>query len=147
MNFDKNHPFFKNFSKSETDLILNVSEDYAFKANEIIFKKGSSKYCGAVIVKSGKIVIYDDITKSPIDGFEAGEYFNISSLVFSRKRTFSATAKENSEIIFLEKSKMDSLMENDNEIGNILEKLSVEEYDKGKLFGIFRGLYGEKMDY
>ena len=42
---------------------------------------------------------------------------------------------------------MDSLMENDNEIGNILEKLSVEEYDKGKLFGIFRGLYGEKMDY
>ena len=147
MNFDKNHPFFKNFSKSETDLILNVGEDYAFKANEIIFKKGSSKYCGAVIVKSGKIVIYDDITKSPIDGFEAGEYFNISSLVFSRKRTFSATAKENSEIIFLEKSKMDSLMENDNEIGNILEKLSVEEYDKGKLFGIFRGLYGEKMDY
>ena len=147
MNFDKNHPFFKNFSKSETDLILNVSEDYAFKANEIIFKKGSSKYCGAVIVKSGKIVIYDDITKSPIDGFEAGEYFNISSLIFSRKRTFSATAKENSEIIFLEKSKMDSLMENDNEIGNILEKLSVEEYDKGKLFGIFRGLYGEKMDY
>ena len=147
MNFDKNHPFFKNFSKSETDLILNVSEDYAFKANEIIFKKGSSKYCGAVIVRSGKIVIYDDITKSPIDGFEAGEYFNISSLVFSRKRTFSATAKENSEIIFLEKSKMDSLMENDNEIGNILEKLSVEEYDKGKLFGIFRGLYGEKMDY
>tara|TARA_Y100000817_G_scaffold27989_1_gene19704 strand:- start:203 stop:2419 length:2217 start_codon:yes stop_codon:yes gene_type:complete len=147
MNFDKNHPFFKNFSKSETDLILNISEDYAFKANEIIFKKGSSKYCGAVIVKSGKIVIYDDITKSPIDGFEAGEYFNISSLVFSRKRTFSATAKENSEIIFLEKSKMDSLMENDNEIGNILEKLSVEEYDKGKLFGIFRGLYGEKMDY
>ena len=147
MNFDKNHPFFKNFSKSETDLILNVSEDYAFKANEIIFKKGSSKYCGAVIVKSGKIVIYDDITKSPIDGFEAGEYFNISSLVFSRKRTFSATAKENSEIIFLEKSKMDSLMENDNEIGNILEKLSVEEYDKGKLFGIFRGLYGEKMNY
>ena len=147
MNFDKNHPFFKNFSKSETDLILNVSEDYAFKANEIIFKKGSSKYCGAVIVKSGKIVIYDDITKSPIDGFESGEYFNISSLVFSRKRTFSATAKENSEIIFLEKSKMDSLMENDNEIGNILEKLSVEEYDKGKLFGIFRGLYGEKMDY
>ena len=147
MNFDKNHPFFKNFSKSETDLILNVGEDYAFKANEIIFKKGSSKYCGAVIVKSGKILIYDDITKSPIDGFEAGEYFNISSLVFSRKRTFSATAKENSEIIFLEKSKMDSLMENDNEIGNILEKLSVEEYDKGKLFGIFRGLYGEKMDY
>ena len=147
MNFDKNHPFFKNFSKSETDLILNVGEDYAFKANEIIFKKGSSKYCGAVIVKSGKIVIYDDITESPIDGFEAGEYFNISSLVFSRKRTFSATAKENSEIIFLEKSKMDSLMENDNEIGNILEKLSVEEYDKGKLFGIFRGLYGEKMDY
>ena len=147
MNFDKNHPFFKNFSKSETDLILNVSEDYAFKANEIIFKKGSSKYCGAVIVKSGKIVIYDDITKSPIDGFEAGEYFNISSLIFSRRRTFSATAKENSEIIFLEKSKMDSLMENDNEIGNILEKLSVEEYDKGKLFGIFRGLYGEKMDY
>ena len=147
MNFDKNHPFFKNFSKSETDLILNVGEDYAFKANEIIFKKGSSKYCGAVIVKSGKIVIYDDITKSPIDGFEAGEYFNISSLVFSRTRTFSATAKENSEIIFLEKSKMDSLMENDNEIGNILEKLSVEEYDKGKLFGIFRGLYGEKMDY
>ena len=147
MNFDKNHPFFKNFSKSETDLILNVGEDYAFKANEIIFKKGSSKYCGAVIVKSGKIVIYDDITKSPIDGFEAGEYFNISSLIFSRKRTFSATAKENSEIIFLEKSKMDSLMENDNEIGNILEKLSVEEYDKGKLFGIFRGLYGEKMDY
>ena len=147
MNFDKNHPFFKNFSKSETDLILNVGEDYAFKANEIIFKKNSSKYCGAVIVKSGKIVIYDDITKSPIDGFEAGEYFNISSLVFSRKRTFSATAKENSEIIFLEKSKMDSLMENDNEIGNILEKLSVEEYDKGKLFGIFRGLYGEKMDY
>lgn len=147
MNFDKNHPFFKNFSKSETDLILSVGEDYAFKANEIIFKKGSSKYCGAVIVKSGKIVIYDDITKSPIDGFEAGEYFNISSLVFSRKRTFSATAKENSEIIFLEKSKMDSLMENDNEIGNILEKLSVEEYDKGKLFGIFRGLYGEKMDY
>ena len=147
MNFDKNHPFFKNFSKSETDLILNVGEDYAFKANEIIFKKGSSKYCGAVIVKSGKIVIYDDITKSPIDGFEAGEYFNISSLVFSRRRTFSATAKENSEIIFLEKSKMDSLMENDNEIGNILEKLSVEEYDKGKLFGIFRGLYGEKMDY
>ena len=147
MNFDKNHPFFKNFSKSETDLILNVGEDYAFKANEIIFKKGSSKYCGAVIVKSGKIVIYDDITKSPIDGFEAGEYFNISSLVFSKKRTFSATAKENSEIIFLEKSKMDSLMENDNEIGNILEKLSVEEYDKGKLFGIFRGLYGEKMDY
>ena len=147
MNFDKNHPFFKNFSKSETDLILNVSEDYAFKANEIIFKKGSSKYCGAVIVKSGKIVIYDDITKSPIDGFESGEYFNISSLVFSRKRTFTATAKENSEIIFLEKSKMDSLMENDNEIGNILEKLSVEEYDKGKLFGIFRGLYGEKMDY
>ena len=146
MNFDKNHPFFKNFSKSETDLILNISEDYAFKANEIIFKKGSSKYCGAVIVKSGKIVIYDDITESPIDGFEAGEYFNISSLVFSRKRTFSATAKENSEIIFLEKSKMDSLMENDNEIGNILEKLSVEEYDKGKLFGIFRGLYGEKMD-
>ena len=147
MNFDKNHPFFKNFSKSETDLILNVGEDYAFKANEIIFKKGSSKYCGAVIVKSGKIVIYDDITKSPIDGFEAGEYFNISSLIFSRRRTFSATAKENSEIIFLEKSKMDSLMENDNEIGNILEKLSVEEYDKGKLFGIFRGLYGEKMDY
>ena len=147
MNFDKNHPFFKNFSKSETDLILNVGEDYTFKANEIIFKKGSSKYCGAVIVKSGKIVIYDDITKSPIDGFEAGEYFNISSLVFSKKRTFSATAKENSEIIFLEKSKMDSLMENDNEIGNILEKLSVEEYDKGKLFGIFRGLYGEKMDY
>ena len=147
MNFDKNHPFFKNFSKSETDLILNVGEDYAFKANEIIFKKNSSKYCGAVIVKSGKIVIYDDITKSPIDGFEAGEYFNISSLVFSRRRTFSATAKENSEIIFLEKSKMDSLMENDNEIGNILEKLSVEEYDKGKLFGIFRGLYGEKMDY
>ena len=126
---------------------MNVGEDYAFKANEIIFKKGSSKYCGAVIVKSGKIVIYDDRTKSPIDGFEAGEYFNISSLVFSRKRTFSATAKENSEIIFLEKSKMDSLMENDNEIGNILEKLSVEEYDKGKLFGIFRGLYGEKMDY
>ena len=147
MNFDKNHPFFKNFSKSETDLILNVGEDYAFKANEIIFKKDSSKYCGAVIVKSGKIVIYDDITKSPIDGFEAGEYFNISSLVFSRKRTFTATAKENSEIIFLEKSKMDSLMENDNEIGNILEKLSVEEYDKGKLFGIFRGLYGNKMDY
>ena len=147
MNFDKILPFFKNFSKSETDLILNVGEDYAFKANEIIFKKGSSKYCGAVIVKSGKIVIYDDITKSPIDGFEAGEYFNISSLIFSRKRTFSATAKENSEIIFLEKSKMDSLMENDNEIGNILEKLSVEEYDKGKLFGIFRGLYGEKMDY
>ena len=147
MNFDKNHPFFKNFSKSETDLILSVGEDYAFKANEIIFKKGSSKYCGAVIVKSGKIVIYDDITESPIDGFEAGEYFNISSLVFSRKRTFFATAKENSEIIFLEKSKMDSLMENDNEIGNILEKLSVEEYDKGKLFGIFRGLYGEKMDY
>ena len=100
MNFDKNHPFFKNFSKSETDLILNVGEDYAFKANEIIFKKGSSKYCGAVIVKSGKIVIYDDITKSPIDGFEAGEYFNISSLVFSRKEPFPQRQKKILKLFF-----------------------------------------------
>ena len=147
MNFDKNHPFFKNFSKSETDRILSISEDFVFTTNEIIFKKDSLKFCGAIIVKTGKIDIYDDISKSPIDGYEAGEYLNVSSLVFSRKRAFTATAKEDSEVIFLEKSKMDSLMESDNEISNILEKLSVEEYDKGKLFGIFRGLYGDKMDY
>ena len=147
MKNSKNHPFFKHFTKSETDLILNHCKSFSFKSNEIIFKENSSKFCGAIVVKTGNIEIYNNLSDKPLHGFVEGDYFNVPSLNFAKKRTFTAVAKDDTEIIFLEKSNIDSLILDDPEIASSIEKLSVEEYDRGKLFEIFRNLYGDNLDY
>ena len=85
MKNSKNHPFFKHFTKSETDLILNHCKSFSFKSNEIIFKENSSKFCGAIIVKTGNIEIYNNLSDKPLDGFVEGDYFNIPSLKFAKK--------------------------------------------------------------
>jgi len=138
--------FFKHFTKSETDIILKNCVEMDFEANDIIFKKGSKKFSGAIIINEGAIDCFDDKSDLPINGFSKDEYFNFSSNLFSNEREFTAVAKEKTKILFIDKLKINDLSKDDDEIGKIFERLSVEEYNCNKLFGIFRDLYGESLD-
>ena len=71
--------FFKHFTKSETDIILKNCVEMDFEANDIIFKKGSKKFSGAIIINEGAIDCFDDKSDLPINGFSKDEYFNFSS--------------------------------------------------------------------
>ena len=82
--------FFKHFTKSETDIILKNCVEMDFEANDIIFKKGSKKFSGAIIINEGTIDCFDDKSDLPINGFSKGEYFNFSSNLFSNERAFTA---------------------------------------------------------
>ena len=144
---NKNHPFFKYFSKSETDIILTECEEIVFKADDIIFKEGSSKFSGLIILKNGEVECYEGKQEKPILGYQSKEFFNLSSILYSKTRTFTTIAVKDTELLYLEKSKIDKLISKDNEIGKILEKLSIDDYNSSKLFEIFRNLYGEKMNF
>ena len=101
--------FFKHFTKSETDIILKNCVEMDFEANDIIFKKGSKKFSGAIIINEGTIDCFDDKSDLPINGFSKGEYFNFSSNLFSNERAFTAVAKEKTKILFIDKLKINDL--------------------------------------
>ena len=147
MNTFKDHSFFKNFSKSESDSIFSECEKISFSKADILFRQGSTKFSGAIIIVDGEIECFQEKINNPISGYISNEFFNLSSILYSNERPFTAVVKKDTEILFLDKSKIKKLISNDSEIRKIFEKLSIEDYNASKLFNIFRNLYGEKMDF
>ena len=116
----KNVPIFKNFTETKfEDILHKIKTEKIEKNNNLITEgeEGNKFY----IIKKGLFSIY--IGGKYIRTLNPNEYLGERALFFKEKRSATATAKEDSEVFYLEKEDFDSVVD-----ANMKEYLSNRLY-------------------
>ena len=147
INVVKEFPFFSDFTNIQTTKIFDRAMHVTFDKDEFLYNMGTDERSGLFIVIHGSIDFFETNKNKGFDRAKDGDVFNVLSIFYDSRRFNNAIASEDSYLLFIKKSDLIKLSDNDKSLKIILYKKSSQSYDIVKLREIIRKVYGGSITY
>lgn len=121
---------FKEFEEEEIKALVPLTKSKIYGINEKIFTEGDEGDSFSVIYR-GKVEII--MNKEKIAELKKGDFFGEMSLLTGKKRSATAVAVEETELLVIDKAGFSEfIMNNEHLINKISESISIREYENEK---------------